>query len=59
VQGSEIGFVTSGTQSITLNKAVGMGYLSIEKAIEGEKIIINIRNKKAEAIVVKPPFLKK
>lgn len=58
-QGSEIGFVTSGTQSITLNKAVGMGYLSNEKAIEGEKIIINIRNKKAEAIVVKPPFLKK
>ena len=58
-QGSEIGFVTSGTQSITLNKAVGMGYLSDEKAIEGEKIIINIRNKKAEAIVVKPPFLQK
>lgn len=58
-QGSDIGFVTSGTQSITLNKAVGMGYLSIEKAIEGEKIYINIRNKKAEAIVVKPPFLNK
>ena len=58
-QGTEIGFVTSGTQSITLNKAVGMGYLSVEKAIEGEKIYINIRNKKAEAIVVKPPFLKK
>lgn len=58
-QGNEIGFVTSGTQSITLNKAIGMGYLSDEKAIEGEKITINIRNKKAEAIVVKPPFLKK
>ena len=58
-QGTEIGFVTSGTQSITLNKAVGMGYLSIEKANEGEKIYINIRNKKAAAIVVKPPFLKK
>tara|TARA_R100001143_G_scaffold63607_1_gene73985 strand:+ start:34940 stop:36037 length:1098 start_codon:yes stop_codon:yes gene_type:complete len=58
-EGTEIGFVTSGTQSITLNKAIGMGYLSLEKAIEGEKIYINIRNKKAEAIVVKPPFLKK
>lgn len=58
-QGTEIGFVTSGTQSITLNKAVGMGYISVENAIEGEKIYINIRNKKAEAIVVKPPFLKK
>ena len=58
-QGAEIGFVTSGTQSITLNKAIGMGYLSVEKAIEGEKITINIRNKKAEAIVAKPPFLKK
>lgn len=58
-EGSIIGFVTSGTQSITLNKAIGMGYLSIEKAIDGEKIYINIRNKKAEAIVVKPPFLNK
>lgn len=58
-EGTEIGFVTSGTQSITLDKAIGMGYLSLEKAIEGEKIYINIRNKKAEAIVVKPPFLKK
>lgn len=58
-EGSEIGFVTSGSQSITLNKAVGMGYLTVNKAIEGEKIYINIRNKKAEAIVVKPPFLKK
>lgn len=58
-QGTEIGFVTSGTQSITLNKAVGMGYLSVEEAIEGEKIYINIRNKRAEAIVVKPPFLNK
>lgn len=58
-QGTEIGFVTSGTQSITLNKAIGMGYLSVEKAIEGEKITIIIRNKKAAAIVAKPPFLKK
>lgn len=53
-----IGFVTSGTQSISLNKGIGMGYLSIEKAIPGEKILIRIRKKLAEAVVVKPPFYK-
>lgn len=55
----EIGFVTSGTQSISLNKGIGMGYISNKKAAEGEKIYIQIRKKKVSAIVVKPPFLKK
>lgn len=57
--GNEIGFVTSGTQSITLDRAIGMGYIANEKAIEGEIIYINIRKKSVEAIVKRPPFLKK
>ncbi len=57
--GKKIGFVTSGTQSISLNKGIGMGYIHSNKAVENEKITIKIRKKLAEAIVKKPPFLKK
>lgn len=59
VSGEQIGFVTSGTQSVSLNKAIGMGYISTEKAVENEEIFINIRGKKAKATVKKPPFLSK
>ncbi|TVQ66208.1 MAG: glycine cleavage system aminomethyltransferase GcvT [Balneolaceae bacterium] len=58
-EGEQIGFVTSGTHSVSLNKAIGMGYISIDKAVENEEIFINIRNKSAKATVKKPPFLKK
>lgn len=57
--GDPIGFVTSGTQSISLNKAIGMGYITIDKAIKGEKIYIDIRKKRVEAVVTTPPFLNK
>lgn len=55
--GSKIGYVTSGTQSISLNKGIGMGYMEAEKAVESEKIFIKIRKDQVPAIVVKPPFL--
>lgn len=58
-EGEEIGFVTSGTQSVSLNKAIGMGYISKENAVEEDEIFINIRGKSAQATVVKPPFLTK
>ncbi len=57
--GDKIGFVTSGTQSITLGIGIGMGYISTEKTSEDEEIYINIRNKRVKAIVAKPPFIKK
>lgn len=57
--GDEIGHVTSGTQSISLNKAIGMGYITTDYARNGEKIYIDIRKKRVEAEVVKPPFLNK
>jgi aminomethyltransferase len=56
--GNNIGFVTSGTQSISLNTGIGMGYIQTEKAVEGETIYINIRKKRAKASVTKPPFYK-
>lgn len=57
--GNEIGFVTSGTLSITLGKGIGMGFVKSEFATDGSEIHINIRKKTARAVVTKPPFIKK
>ena len=58
VNGDIIGKVTSGTQSPSLNKAIGLGYVPIEKAAEGSIIHIQVRNKLLAAKVVKLPFYK-
>lgn len=58
-QGNEIGEVTSGSRSITLDKNIGMGYVESEFAEERTEIFIEIRNRRAEARVQKPPFLEK
>lgn len=56
--GNSIGKVTSGTQSPSLQKAIGMGYVKNEFAKEGTEIFINIRDNKVKAQIVKPPFYK-
>lgn len=56
--GQNIGRVTSGTQSPSLQKSVGMGYVKKEFAKEGIEIFVNVRNKALRARVVKPPFIK-
>ncbi len=58
-QGNAIGVVTSGTQSPTLQKAIGMGYVQTAYAAEGSSIFVKIREKAIRASVVKTPFLKK
>lgn len=55
--GNEIGEVTSGTQSPSLQKAIGLGYVSKENSALGTEIYIGIRDKKLKASVVKTPFL--
>ncbi len=57
--GKIIGKVTSGTQSPTLNKAIGMGYVASELAKPGQEIFIIIREKPIKAVLSKVPFLKK
>ncbi|MEI7964440.1 MAG: glycine cleavage system aminomethyltransferase GcvT [Chitinophagaceae bacterium] len=54
--GNTIGKVTSGTQSPTLGKAIGMGYVNKEFSAIGSEIFINIRNTAIKAKVVKMPF---
>ncbi len=56
--GNVIGRVTSGTQSPSLQKAIGMGYLASSFTKEGTEIFIEIRNQKIKAKVVKFPFYK-
>lgn len=57
-QGEEIGIVTSGTQSPSLQKAIGMGYVKTELSKENTEIYISIRDQKVKARVVKYPFYK-
>ncbi|MEH6703594.1 MAG: glycine cleavage system aminomethyltransferase GcvT [Galbibacter orientalis] len=54
-----IGKVTSGTMAPSLNKGIGMGYVTTENAEVGTTIYLQIRKKKVEAKVVKLPFYKK
>lgn len=54
----EIGFVTSGTMSPSLQKSIGMGYVNLEYTKGDTKLYIQIRNKKLKAQVVKLPFYK-
>jgi aminomethyltransferase len=57
-EGNTIGKVTSGTQSPSLQKAIGLGYVKNDFAKEGSEIYISIRDAKVRAKVVKPPFYK-
>ncbi|NOQ75714.1 MAG: glycine cleavage system aminomethyltransferase GcvT [Crocinitomix sp.] len=56
--GNNIGRVTSGTMSPTTNKAIGLGYVTVENAALGTEIFIEVRNKQIKAVVSKPPFYK-
>lgn len=56
--GQVIGKVTSGTQSPSLQKAIGMGYVNKANAKEGAEIFISIRNNNIKAKIVKFPFYK-
>lgn len=55
--GDVLGQVTSGTQSPSLNKGIGMGYVVTEMAVPGTEIFIAVRNKLLRAKVVKTPFV--
>ncbi|GGB10391.1 glycine cleavage system aminomethyltransferase GcvT [Puia dinghuensis] len=54
--GTTIGRVTSGTQSPSLGKAIGMGYVRTDLARLDTKIYIKVRDKLLQARVVKFPF---
>jgi aminomethyltransferase len=54
--GSVIGRVTSGTQSPSLGKGIGMGYVNIAQSNIDAEIYIAVRDKLLRARIVKLPF---
>lgn len=56
--GTIIGKVTSGTQSPSLQKAIGLGYVNLSHTKENSEIFVVIRDSKVKAQVVKLPFYK-
>ena len=54
--GARIGRVTSGTQSPSLGKAIGMGYVRTPFAAIDSTIYVKVRDKLLQAKVVKFPF---
>jgi len=55
-EGQEIGVITSGTQSPSMGKAIGMAYVSLPHTAEGCEVFVMIRDKAIKAQVVKVPF---
>jgi len=55
-EGYLIGRVTSGTQSPSLGKAIGMGYVATPNALIGNEIFVEVRGKALKAKLVKMPF---
>jgi aminomethyltransferase len=54
--GNSLGVVTSGTQSPSLGKAIGMGYVQTANASIDTTVYIQVRDKQLQAKIVKIPF---
>ena len=55
--GQQVGELTSGTFSPSLNMGIGLCYVSREHSEVGSRLNIGIRNQQAPAQIVKPPFV--
>lgn len=53
----EIGRVTSGTHSPTLDEPIGIAYVALGHEKEGSEILVDIRGRKVKAKVCKTPFI--
>jgi aminomethyltransferase len=57
--GRSVGVVTSGTQTPFLKKAIGLAYVPPALAAPGTSVEIDIRGRRAKAVVVPLPFYKR
>ena len=55
----EIGAVTSGTHSPSLNEPIGIAYIAAPYSSEGTEFYVDIRGRNVKAKVVKTPFVQK
>ena len=54
-----VGEITSGTMSPSLGTGIGIGYVNIPHTEAGTILQVDIRGKRKNAKVIKPPFYKK
>ena len=59
VGGKKVGAVTSGSPAPFLKKNIGMAYVPVEAAVEGQQIEIDVRGRLVAAKIVKTPFYKR
>ena len=52
----QIGYVTSGGYSPTFKKSIALALLQNDEISIGKEVLVEIRNKKLPAIIVKTPF---
>jgi aminomethyltransferase len=57
--GDEIGTVTSGTLSPSLDEGIGMGYVPAARAAVGIPLVIDVRGRRRPAIVQSKPLYRK
>ena len=56
--GVEIGYISSGTHSPSLEIGIGLGYVNTDSCDVGTDVYIEVRNKKLKAKISKLPFVK-
>jgi len=56
-QNTEIGVVTSGTVSPSLDEAIGLAYIASSQSALGHEFFVDIRGRKVKAVVCKTPFV--
>jgi aminomethyltransferase len=59
INGERVGRVTSGSPAPYLKKNIGMAYVPVEFANEGQQIQIDVRGRAVGALIVKTPFYKR
>ena len=58
LRNKKVGEVTSGTQSPSLNKGIGLAFINHPHTRVGTILEVEIRSQKKSAVIVKPPFYK-
>jgi len=53
---AEIGYITSGTQSPTLKKNIGLALIKSECIEVGKELEVEVRKKRIKAKIIKTPF---
>ena len=54
---TEIGYVTSGTVSPSLDEAIGIAYIASSQSSPGQEFFVDIRGRKVKSVVCKTPFV--